>query len=209
MTQQNVPVLQVLVQYVHNPGQTLTHPQFPAVSLIYVSLSLSESHTLLCGSLRLQLFPSSLYYSPPLVIVYKLTITIITNSFTSCDATILILAIFYSKRQHHHECTIDTNYNNINTNSNELAKQSKGGVEHVSPGDTASTGQHGRSIRCGSSVGERPSENSSPGGRSLLITRLRLLSDRTTPEARPDPSDSVQDLINFFTVTVYIYNTGP
>ena len=36
---------------------------------------------------------------------------------------------------------IDTNNNNnINTDSNELAKQSKGGVEHVSPGDTDSTG---------------------------------------------------------------------
>ena len=32
------------------------------------------------------------------------------------------------------------NNNNINTDSNELAKQSKGGVEHVSPGDTDSTG---------------------------------------------------------------------
>ena len=36
---------------------------------------------------------------------------------------------------------IDTNDNkNITTDSNELAKQSKGGVEHVSPGDTDSTG---------------------------------------------------------------------
>jgi hypothetical protein len=37
--------------------------------------------------------------------------------------------------------TIDTNNNNnITTDSNELAKQSKGGVEHVSPGDTDITG---------------------------------------------------------------------
>ena len=34
---------------------------------------------------------------------------------------------------------IDTN-NNINTDSNELAKQSKGDVEDVIPGDTYSTG---------------------------------------------------------------------
>ena len=35
---------------------------------------------------------------------------------------------------------IDTNDNNIIiTDSNELAERSKGGVEHVSPGDTDST----------------------------------------------------------------------
>ena len=48
----------VRTKYVHTPGLPVTHP---AVSLIHVSLS--EGHTLLCGSLRLHLFPSSLYYS--------------------------------------------------------------------------------------------------------------------------------------------------
>ncbi len=73
MTQQYVPVLQVLVQYVLSTYILLVYQLltlrglFPAVSLIHVSLS--EDHTLLCGSLRLHLFPSSLYYSPPLVIV--------------------------------------------------------------------------------------------------------------------------------------------
>jgi hypothetical protein len=91
VTQQYVPVLQVLVQYVLSTYILLVYQSLtlrgliPAVSLIYVSLS--EGHTLLCGSRRLHLFPYSLYYSPPLVIVYKLTITTITSSFTSCDAT--------------------------------------------------------------------------------------------------------------------------
>jgi hypothetical protein len=43
---------------------------------------------------------------------------------------------------------IDTNNNNIITNSIELAKQSKGGVEHVSPGDTASIGPSGYLPHC-------------------------------------------------------------
>ena len=40
---------------------------------------------------------------------------------------------------------IDANdNNNITSDSNELAKQSKGGIEHVSPGDTGSTGPRSR-----------------------------------------------------------------
>ncbi len=67
VTQKYAPVLQVLVQYVLSTYillvyQSLTHRGlFPTVSLIHVSLSVG--HTLLCGSLRLHLFPSSLYYS--------------------------------------------------------------------------------------------------------------------------------------------------
>ena len=61
MTQQYVPVLQVLVQYVLSTYILLVYQSltlrglFPTVSLIHVSLS--EGHTLLCGSLRLHLFP--------------------------------------------------------------------------------------------------------------------------------------------------------
>ena len=87
MTHQYVPVLQELVQYVLSTYILLVYQSlilrelFPAVSLIHVSLSV------LCGSVRLHLFPSSPYYSPPLVIAYKLIITTITSSFTCCDAT--------------------------------------------------------------------------------------------------------------------------
>jgi hypothetical protein len=90
----------VRTQYVHNPGQSNTHPpgilEFFYVSFTYL---IFDSHPLLYGSLRLHLFPCSFYYSPPLLLVYKLTITITTSSFTSCDATIYKLAIFYSKLQ--------------------------------------------------------------------------------------------------------------
>jgi len=106
---------------------------------------------------------------------------------------------------------IDTSNNNINTNTNQLAKQSKGGVEHVSPEDTASTGPS-TSVSPGNPVIEDAPVDPVPqldnmrelsdadqvlesdqvraalqGGRSLSITRLRLLADRTTLEAWPDP----------------------
>ena len=56
-------------QYVHTPGLPVTHsPGFVSCSLL-IHVSLSEGNTILCGSLRLRLFPSSLYYSPPLVVV--------------------------------------------------------------------------------------------------------------------------------------------
>ena len=60
VTQQYVPVLQVLVQYVLSTYILLVYQSltlrdlFPTVALIHVSLS--EGHTLLCGSLRLHLF---------------------------------------------------------------------------------------------------------------------------------------------------------
>ena len=61
VTQQYVPVLQVLFQYVLSTYILLVYQSltlrglFPTVALIHVSLS--EGHTLLCGSLRLHLFP--------------------------------------------------------------------------------------------------------------------------------------------------------
>ena len=90
VTQQYTGTASVRTQYVHTPGEPVT--QSPGtLGLSFMSVSLIS---LLCDSLRLHLFPSSLYYSPPLVIVYKLTITTIIRSFTSCDGTILILAIY-------------------------------------------------------------------------------------------------------------------
>ena len=90
VTQQYTGTASVRTQYVHTPGEPVT--QSPGtLGLSFMSVSL---FSLLCDSLRLHLFPSSLYYSPPLVIVYKLTITTIIRSFTSCDGTILILAIY-------------------------------------------------------------------------------------------------------------------
>ena len=56
---------------------------------------------------------------------------------------------------------IDTNNNNIITNSIELAKQSKGGVEHVSPGDTDSTGPS-TSASPGNPVMEHAPEDTAP-----------------------------------------------
>jgi hypothetical protein len=107
VTQQYIPVLQVRTQYVHTPGEPVTQSPW-TLGLSFLSVSFIS---LLCGSLRLHLFPSSLYYSPPLVIVYKLTITAIIRSFTSCDGTSNLSSY-----------TIDIN----NINSNELANQSKG-----------------------------------------------------------------------------------
>jgi len=110
VTQKYAPVLQVLVQYVLSTYILLVYQSltlrglFPTVSLIHVSLSVG--HTLSCGSLRLHLFPSSLYYSPPLVIVYKLTITTITSSFTSCDATQTMKMM--AMTMHDHIARIDT-----------------------------------------------------------------------------------------------------
>ena len=59
VTQQYVPVIQVLVKYVLSTYILLAYQSltlrglFPAVSFIHVSLS--EGRTLLCGSLRLHL----------------------------------------------------------------------------------------------------------------------------------------------------------
>ncbi len=58
---------------------------------------------------------------------------------------------------------IDT-HNNINTDSNELAKQSKGDVEDVIPGDTYSTGPS-TSASPGNPVMEhRPGDTVPPAG---------------------------------------------
>jgi len=63
---------------------------------------------------------------------------------------------------------IDTNNNNINIDSNELAKQSKGGVEHFSPGDTDSTGP---------STSASPVMEHAPGDTAPLLDDMGELSD--------------------------------
>jgi hypothetical protein len=84
---------------------------------------------------------------------------------------------------------IDTNNNN--TNSNELVKQSKGGVEHVSPEDTASTGPS-TSASPGNPVIEHP-----PVDPALQLDNMGELSDADQVLESDQVRAALQGVVSF------------